>query len=447
MENYDVIIIGGGIAGLGAGSILQEKGLKTVVLERGRVSGGRCRTFEMPGGWKVDSGTHCIDDADHSACSKLLARLGKEIPWSRNLQGFMFYAEGSWKPMMEYLEMTEGDKKQLAEFEDWIRNIGDAEIDELDKVSLNKLIRDKGLSASVADYARTIGMVHTTLTDADRISAGEFAYIYRGSLIHAKGFIEPFSGVRMPLGGIRTLIKALEDAYRERGGTLLLDTTVVKVNVKSAQQFEIVTNKESYKAPKVIVAAPIWNMLDILPMDELATLAPEWAARIRTMRQETSSSMGFTIGTRAPLLDMPYYISAWRLPGVGLPMQVLLHTNFDNTIAPKDHTIAFIGACCTPEQALNKEFREKTLVAFWEVVKQMFPNVEQDLVWRKDAYIVGIDGLARSPGMTGKLRPPVYLPEISGLYFAGDCYTGRGIGMNAAADSAMICAEAVLSGK
>ena len=47
--------------------------------------------------------------------------------------------------------------------------------------------------------------------------------------------------------------------------------------------------------------------------------------------------------------------------------------------------------------------------------------------------------------MTGKSRPPVHLPEVPGLYFAGDCCTGRGVGMNSAANSAMICADAILS--
>ena len=77
----------------------------------------------------------------------------------------------------------------------------------------------------------------------------------------------------------------------------------------------------------------------------------------------------------------------------------------------------------------------------------MFPNVEQDLLWRQDGFYVGIDGLGRSPGMTGRYRPPVHLPEVPGLYFAGDCYTGRGVGMNAAANSAMICAEEILKSR
>ncbi|MGD0274470.1 MAG: FAD-dependent oxidoreductase [Syntrophales bacterium] len=166
--------------------------------------------------------------------------------------------------------------------------------------------------------------------------------------------------------------------------------------------------------------------------------------RIRHLERETSASMGFTIGTRVPLFTEPCYLSAWRLPNVDLPLQILGHTIFDETVASPNHMVAFIGACCTPAQAVDKEFREKTLAAFWELIRKMFPQVEENLVWKQEAFFVGIDGLSRSPGLTGRYRPPVFLPEIPGLYFAGDCYTGRGVGMNAAANSAMICAGEIL---
>lgn len=444
MSNYDVIIVGAGIAGLGVGGILQDHGLKTMILEKSKIAGGRCKTFDFPGGWKVDSGTHAIDDGEHSACADLLKKLGKKIPWSRNIQGGMFYSEGAWKPMLEYLAMTEGDKKQLTELETWMKNISDEELDELDKKSINQMIDEKKLSPRLAEFVKTIGMVQTTLTDGNIISAGEFVYIYRGTMLHSPENAQPFSQCCMPRGGIATLIKALEEAYKEKGGTLYAGKSVRKVHVNPGGEMEIITDSETYRAPNVVIAVPIWHMLKILSMDEMAKYVPEWAARMRTLERETSSSMGFTIGTKTTLLNAPYYLSAWRLPNVDLPLQILLHTNFDDTIAPKDHTIAFIGACCTPDEAENQEFREKTLAAFWELVKKMFPNVESDLVWRQDAFFVGIDGLARSPGMTGKLRPPVFLPQVPGLYFAGDCYTGRGVGMNAASNSAMLCAEAIL---
>ncbi len=446
MGKYDAIIVGAGIAGLGVGSLLQDKGLKTAVFEKSKVVGGRSRTFELPGGWRIDMGTHCVDQGIHSSCNKLLQVLGKEIPWSQNLEGFMFYDEdGKWKPMMEYLNLSAGEKQELLDLQKWIGSATDEIIDHYDNVSLTKLLEEKVKSPKIAEFCKTVGMVQTTLTESDIISAGEFIHIYRDQIRVSISPDLPFNAVRMPLGGVATMMAAMEAAYRERGGTLNLGTPIRKVNVRKGQMTEVVTDDGAYSAPIVVIAAPIWNVLRFLSMDEIAQFAPAWAKRMKECEFETSASTGFTIGTKAPLFTDKCYLSAWRIPGVGLPLQILGHTNFDDTIAPPGHMIAFIGACGTPAQIGNAEFRKKTLEQFWEVVKKMFPNVEQDLVWRQDGFTIGIDGLSRSPGMTGRYRLPVFLPEVPGLYFAGDCYTGRGVGMNTAASSAMICAEEILA--
>ena len=445
MRHYDAIVVGAGIAGLGVAGLLQDKGMKTKVIERSKVLGGRTKTFEMPGGWKVDSGTHCVVSGTRSACAALLQKLGKEIPWSRNIEGFLIYEDEAWKPMMEYLALNAADKENLQSFQNWICSIGEDEIEKLDTVSLTQLLEQKVSSARVAEFMKIVAMCHTTLMDSDIISAGEFAAIYGEELRLGTTDASPFSEVRMPLGGCATMLRAMADAYTERGGVIQTDTSVRHVKVGRNKLTEIVTNDETIKAPVVVIASPIWDMVKFLPMSEIEPLAPEWAARMPHLVRETSSTMGFTIGTKIPLFTSPSYLTAWRLPNVDLPLQVLGHSLFDDTIAPPGHMIAFIGACCTPDQAVDKSFREKTLSAFWEFLKKAFPALEENLLWKKEAFLVGIDGLSRSPGMTGRYRPPVHLAEIPGLYFAGDCYTGRGIGMNSAANSAMICAERILS--
>ncbi len=93
---------------------------------------------------------------------------------------------------------------------------------------------------------------------------------------------------------------------KKKGGTLYASTAVRKVNVKVGDQTEIVTDKETLRAQYVVIAVPIWQLLKILSMDEMAKYVPQWAARMLTLERETSSSMGFTIGTKAPLLKDPY---------------------------------------------------------------------------------------------------------------------------------------------
>ncbi len=441
MSNYDAIVVGAGIAGLGVAGLLQGLGIKTLLLEKTRTPGGRAKTREAPGGWRIDTGTHCVDNGDKSACADLLKKIGAEITWTRPMRGMRIFDGDKWKDAGEYFKFTDDELKNIVALEDSFVAMTDDEIDRLDKMSLAAFISQRVKSESVAEYFKTIGMVQTTLTQAEIISAGEFVSIYREGMQFDSRF-GGYGNIRMPVGGIGVMTGAMASAAEQKGCEIKYSAPIKKVTVRRNGQTEIATDTEAYKARITVLAVPIWQLIDMIEVDD-DPAQRDWYKRISSLRDETSASMGFTMGTKKPLFTDPVYLSAWRIPGVGLPLQILGHTNFDETIAPPGHMIAFIGACCTPQQARDEEFRKDTLGKFWDTVKKMFPDVEENLVWKVDGYYVGIDGLGRSPGLTGNYRLPVAMPGMKGLYFAGDCYTGRGVGMNAASNSAMICAERI----
>ncbi|MBW1983387.1 MAG: hypothetical protein JRI53_01600, partial [Deltaproteobacteria bacterium] len=188
-----------------------------------------------------------------------------------------------------------------------------------------------------------------------------------------------------------------------------------------------------------------WDLVKVLDMDEEDSPLPkEWRERMKSLVEETSSAIGFTLLLNKELFKKPVYLANWRIPGVNLPMQIFFPTNFDDTLAPPGHMIAFIGACLTIEQVKDKKFCQEKLEAFWKACQEMFPGLEDTIIYRGDETTIGIDGLSRSPGLTGRYRPKVYMPELPGLYFAGDCFTGRGVGMESASNSAIICTEKIL---
>jgi prolycopene isomerase len=443
MPEYDVIVVGAGIAGLGVAGLLGKKGIKTLVLEKSKMPGGRAKTRDLPGGWRLDSGTHCVDNGDKSACAELLKKVGKEIAWTIPLQGIMLYDNGTWRPRDEYYNMSEEEKRDQAALEERFLNMPQDEIDRLDKVSLAQFIKDNVSSPKLAEYFSIIGMIQTTLSKPEIISAGEFVSIYREQLDQGKK-TNDFSNVKMPLGGVGKMTGAQAAAAAEAGVKFEYATSVRKVIPGKSGIMTVVTEKAEYTATRVVMALPIWEMVKLFSDDD-EVLPKGWLKYMRTLVDETSASIGFTLGAKKSLFTEPVYLSGWSIPGVGLPLQIFLHTNFDKTIAPPDHMIAFIGACCEPSQARDEKFCKETWAKFWQTLQAMFPGLEENIVWKYDGNMVGIDGLGRSPGLTGKYRPPVFMKEVPGLYFAGDCYTGRGVGMNAAANSAMLCADKILS--
>jgi phytoene dehydrogenase-like protein len=442
MKQFDVIVVGGGIAGLGVAGLLQKAGVQTLLLEKSKLPGGRSKTRELPGGWKLDSGIHAVDHGDKSAVAELLRRVGKEIKWSKPIEGNLLFDGSQWKTMEEYFNMSAEEKKLLLKLEDSFVKMTEAEIDKLDSVSLTDFIKKNIPSPKVAEYFEVTGMVQSTLIDPDDISMGELISIYREDMKHRSAG-NNLGNARMPIGGIGVMTGAQADAVIKLGGQIQYGVPVQKVELAKGS-FTVKAGNNEYKAARVIMALPIWQMTNLID-DPSGMLPKGWLDRMKGLHDTTSCSMGYTMGLKKPLFTGPVYLSAWRVPGLGLPLQILGHSNFDETIAPPGHMIAFIGTPCTPTQCRDVAFREASLAKFWEVLHVMFPGFEENVVWKFDGFLVGIDGLARSPGLTGKLRPPVFMKEVPGLYFAGDCYTGRGVGMNAASNSAMLCAQKILS--
>jgi len=58
-------------------------------------------------------------------------------------------------------------------------------------------------------------------------------------------------------------------------------------------------------------------------------------------------------------------------------------------------------------------------------------------------YTTGCDGLARKPGLTGNFKPDVEAPGVDGLFFAGDTYLGRGLAIEGACKSSLLCFERI----
>jgi len=73
---WDVVIVGGGSAGLAAGALLGHKGLKVLVLERQHKPGGRALTQEI-NGFRLTLGLHPVPNGSSGPLYRILKRIGK----------------------------------------------------------------------------------------------------------------------------------------------------------------------------------------------------------------------------------------------------------------------------------------------------------------------------------------------------------------------------------
>ncbi|TAK64002.1 MAG: FAD-dependent oxidoreductase, partial [Dehalococcoidia bacterium] len=75
----DVVIIGGGMAGLASGALLAKQGRRVVVIEKGNQPGGRAYTYEERG-FTLNYGPHAMYTPGTGPLADVMRRLGRPIP-------------------------------------------------------------------------------------------------------------------------------------------------------------------------------------------------------------------------------------------------------------------------------------------------------------------------------------------------------------------------------
>ena len=115
MSDYDAIVVGAGIAGLGVASQLQQAGKKTLLLEMYPRAGGRMQSYDMPGGYRTDIGLHMIEMGKKGYCHELGARVGKEFEWAGFSVTLDLYEDGAWHDMQTFIRLTDEEKASFIE--------------------------------------------------------------------------------------------------------------------------------------------------------------------------------------------------------------------------------------------------------------------------------------------------------------------------------------------
>jgi phytoene dehydrogenase-like protein len=457
---YDTIIIGAGIAGLGVAAILAKEGRqKVLLLERHPQTGGRLMNFsDFPSpGWKLDVGLHFIELGPKSAASELGQRVGREIPWPVYSETVQFFQEGGWKSLAELVPMDKDERDFFRQIVGKIASLTDTEIEGWDNRSLEDWLERNIPQASLKELFRDMGMIMTTIPNSREMAAGECLFIARENLRKNKQVLAS----SYPKNGMAGLVTPLRQVLEENGGEIRLNCPAQEVIIKEGkvlgvkipkaipgypEEFRIIET-DFITAARAVCALPIYQLDNILDLNpETSSLPPWWIKRIQDIRHEVTGLVGYMIGLKEPITDRLCFFTSLKTPHAGLPFQGLPASNFDPGVAPPGKQLLHTDVVCDYSMVRDKFQRLRLLDLMWQDVQEMFPGIEGRVEWKLPYYVAGCDGLARKPGLVGNFKPDVKAPGIENLYFAGDTYRGRGLATNAAARSAMLCADLILKG-
>lgn len=455
-KKYDAVVIGAGIAGLGIAGLLQRAGMNTLCVDDGDRPGGRMQTFDMDGGWQVDHGLHMVELGAVSPANEIVEKVGKKVNWGPPSESVDFFIDGDWVSLEQFVGARKDAIPDIVRFMKKMAKMTDAEIEDLDLTSWQEWLEKEDAHPGTKEIFLIEGMIITTVPEGYSMSAGEILFVMRDNLNKANA---PLTS-SYPVGGMRGIVLPQADAFTEAGGTLMLNTIADSVvfdennNVKGVRiekkgispyfHHYYVGDYEEIEAPVVVCALPLWSLDRVLDCTHTSPLPEWWIRRYLNLKMQTTGLIGWSLGFKDEFVKSLHFHSALKARHAQVPYQGVSPTSFDPSVAPDGKGIFQTDIVVEPSAILDKFELARMLDLMWKDLQEMYPGFEDRLEWAFPYKCMGCDGLARQPGQVGHFKPELTAPGVDGLYFAGDCYKGRGLAINAAATSGMLCADLIL---
>jgi phytoene dehydrogenase-like protein len=449
MSNYEVIIIGAGVAGLSAGAILATQGKKVLVLERRPQVGGRLAEVTVDG-YTLQWGGHILEDTG-SGLARIFEAVGLsfEDTGIRNDACPVFY-DDAWHDIRDfYRDDKEEYKRIVAE----IVATDYAEFDKLDDVPLRTWLQQRTSSKGVIDFFEGLAKIESMGGDHwYDISASDF--LFTRKLHYGERRVAGYSV--WPKGGFVKLCEDLAGVIRANGGAVETGVKVANVIVEDGRAKGVTVGRgevplagydvgsDEILADAVVCTLPIWDALKVLPEEEM----PKWYVdqiKEGAKLENRTFWFGFYAALEAPVFTQsPLELTGWvKGPVTGLDGWSFLPSALDPSVAPPGKHLLCCGIVTDPLQSQNKAWLAEKFDQLDAEMDIFFPDLKDKLIWRKRHKVLTYN-IWQRPGLVGIYRPSNKVPAVEGLWVAGDTYRSRMIGIDRSARSAITVAEGIL---
>jgi phytoene dehydrogenase-like protein len=399
----DVVVVGGGLAGLAAAATAARGGASVTVLERARVPGGRART-RFQEGFLFNVGAHAL--YRRGPGREVLRELGVEVkgavpPYSglALIDGRAHALPAGTGSLLRTGLLTPLSKLQLALL---LGRIQRGAARPRAGASLDEWLAGEGLREDVSALVRALSRVTTYSHDPGRADARATLEQIRLGLT---------GGVLYLDGGWQTLVDGLRASAESAGARVLAGSGAEEVLVTGARARGVRTAQGVIEADAVVVATPPAEAARLLKAAAPALQA--FASAARPVRAAT-----LDLGLRA--LPDPRVTFAL---GIDRPWYYSVHSKTAR-LAPEGavllHAMRYLGPEPPSPAGVEKDLEQlmDTVQPGWReqvVVRRYVP----DLVVAHALVAADQDGLAGRPGPA--------LREVDGVFVAGDWVGGEGL--------------------
>ncbi|MFQ5416374.1 MAG: phytoene desaturase family protein [Myxococcota bacterium] len=480
-ETYDVVVIGSGPGGASCATLLQKRGVNTLLVEKNGFLGGKMVSIDR-GGYAYDLFPHGQVPMRGSAFEAIFAELGVADEFQPALEPDderdvirIAYRKRGWDeyrftdqgqamadpaPFFELWDIDAEAQRKAATFMAGLVTMTEDEIDVLDDVSMHEYLCEHDVPYELYSYLAF--HANASLAEPiDLVAASEQIRIMRQIMVQGGG--------GQYKGGFGSLARVMVREFEKNGGTLIRSNRVEKILVENGAVTGVMSAKGRFRAPIVVSSAGLQPTVLALVGEEhfdrsyvnsIKGLVPGWAfTSVRYFLEKPVMDVAMYVAyADESWVDMERFI---RMKEGHTPDEVILfmvnHSFYDENAAPPGKQVLVSGTICSPDPDAAE------IDGLWRVMdrqmQRLFPEISNATERReyagpkeisaltRDSVLPGQGGecvgLAQVVGQCGRHKPSVDAP-IRGLYFAGADAGAAGMGTHQAALSGSEVARLVV---
>ena len=421
--DFDLIVVGGGLAGLFSAALAAQQGLSICVLEKGETFGGRARTTEEAESVLFNLGPHALYTAGHARqlldkldipCSGALPNAGHALTY-RNGREFSLPRSLMSIAFSRLLSVT--DRWRLISF---FRQLNEISIEPLRELTTEQWVHSKYGRGALADLLFALFRL-STFADTRCLSAA--AAIQQLRLALAPGVIYLDKGWQQLVHGLRNYAVNLGVQFASQTKVNSVKHTGELIRVERADGTTLTANA-------VILAVGPSDVLQIMDLPADSSLSQ----RIKMLQPVFAASLDVA------LRDLPRPQHRFAL-GLDNSMYFSVHSAAAK-LAPE--SIAVVHVMKYLAQGTH-ESPSSITTQLEDFLEQVQPGWKSRVVTKRVLPRLVVTNASPDATLDGTLgRPAVDALDIPGIYLAGDWVGPDGQLADAAAASAESAVQSLL---
>ncbi len=417
MRTFDVVVAGGGIAGLVAAAFASKGGASVLVLEASPAFGGRART-RIVSGYHFNQGAHALYRGGF--LDRALQDLGVAVTGSAPVLADGFFVDDSQLHQAPFSAaglasttlLSDSEKHELASL---FRRLRDGATETPPGTSLNDALA--ALSPSPKVRAVLAAMVRLTSIVHAPMAADGLALLdqLRGGLTRSVLYLD---------GGWATMVDGLKSACVALGACL-----------RSSARVEAIEHGPPWRATladgTVVTARAV---ILAVPPAQAAALYPA----LKDLRGTTDAVVAKVACLDIGLASLPRADVRFAL-GVDRPLYFSVHSAAAR-LAPEGAALVHTMRYLEPGETPDRDRLIAELETFMDLVQPGWREVERARQFLPAMPVISAIPLAATCGLDG--RPDVVARSAEGLFICGDWIGPVGLLSDAAAVSGRTAGEA-----